>query len=88
MFRVEWLESVVDQLANSWLDANPQMRQSITAAAHQIDQELCDDPSNHGESRDRSRRIHFVKPLSVTYEVDTQKRLVTVLHICVYKPRR
>ena len=43
MFRVEWLQSALDELTNLWTQAN---RQAITAATHLIDQKLGTDPHN------------------------------------------
>lgn len=40
MFRVEWLQSAVDELAALWVDADSTLRQAITNASHQIDEQL------------------------------------------------
>ena len=88
MFRVEWLQSALDQFTDSWLKADSPVRQALTAASHQNDRELSHEPMNVGDSRDLNRRNQFVQPLTVTYEVDAGERMVTVLQICVYKPRR
>ena len=62
MWRLEWLESCVDQLTKAWVQADPELRKAITVATHQIDTALITDPQNQGESRDREKRIHVVLP--------------------------
>ena len=81
MFRVEWISSAVDELANMWLTADEQSRAAITVATHVIEQQLKQAPVSIGESRDRGRRVCFVGPLVVTYEVLDRLRLVTILHV-------
>jgi hypothetical protein len=66
MFRVRWKKSTVSDLANSWLQADSELRQAITAASHAVDQRLRNDPNAEGESRPKGRRIVFVPPLAVT----------------------
>lgn len=38
MFRVEWLDQALDELAAIWTAADSALRQDITAAASQIDE--------------------------------------------------
>lgn len=57
------------------------MRQSVTAASHEIDQRLSADPENEGESRPDDRRIMFVAPLGVMYEIDQDQGIVFVLQV-------
>jgi hypothetical protein len=40
MFRVEWLQEAVSELADVWIKADSPSRQSITEATHTLDQEL------------------------------------------------
>jgi len=40
MFRVEWLQEAVSELADVWIKADSASRQSITEATHTLDQEL------------------------------------------------
>ena len=87
MFRLDWIESAVNELADYWLNADQLTRDAITRATNQIDQHLRNDPLTHGESREAGRRIHFVDPLAVTFEVNTDVQVVTVLHIRVYRRR-
>jgi hypothetical protein len=87
MYRVDWLQSVVDELAKSWLQADSAQRKAITAASHKIDKGLQQDPLNVGESRAGGRRIEFFAPLAVTFEVDDEAKTVTILHVRVYGKR-
>ncbi len=52
MFRVEWLQVALDELARIWINANPSLRRAITTATHIADQELQTDPVRLSESRD------------------------------------
>jgi hypothetical protein len=40
MFRVEWLQTAVDEPARLWIQADSALRLALTAANHQIDQRL------------------------------------------------
>jgi WD40 repeat protein len=62
MFRVEWLQSALDELATIWTQADSAERQAITRATHLIDQQLQQDPDNQGESRPKGRRVLFAPP--------------------------
>jgi hypothetical protein len=66
MYRVEWLQSALDDLAAVWLQADSALRQAITAASNLIDQQLQHDSQNQGESRSDGRRILFAPPLGVS----------------------
>lgn len=88
MFELLWAPEAVDELAALWTQADSNLRQAITAAAHQIDQALQTDPLNQGESRARDERVLFVVPLGVTYDVDAVRRVVRVLQVWRYRPRR
>lgn len=67
MFRIEWTQSALDELAALWTKADSSQRQAITSAAHQIDEELQANPYQHGESRPGGRRVHFVYPLGLVF---------------------
>jgi multidrug efflux pump subunit AcrA (membrane-fusion protein) len=87
MYRVEWLQSALDQLAAAWGQADSELRQAITAATNVLDRQLVVAPDVYGESRGGTARVHFVSPLSVNFSVDDDQRLVTVLSVRVYRPR-
>ena len=46
MFRVDWLQTALDELARLWTNADSVLRQSLTSASHEIDQRLRADPNN------------------------------------------
>ena len=48
MFRVDWLESALNELATIWLDADTEQRLAINSAVRLIDQELQRDPLGYG----------------------------------------
>lgn len=88
MDRVEWLQDALDELTAAWILANSSERQAITLAAQRVDQLLQADPDEQGESRSAGRRIAFVAPLAVTFQIDAVARTVTVLHVRFYRPRK
>jgi hypothetical protein len=81
MFWVRWEEMALNELTTSWTEADSALRQLITAAAHQIDQQLQSDPYGCGESRTEGRRIHFIYPLGLLYRVEEDEQTVSVLHV-------
>jgi hypothetical protein len=87
MFRVRWRRSALNELAEAWLQANATLRQAITAATGQVDQRLREDPRHEGESRPRGRRIMFVAPLAVTFRIERDGQMVSVLHARVFNQR-
>ncbi len=87
MFRVEWPQSALDELADIWTQADSTERAAVTAASHQIDQRLRRDPLHEGESRSGRRRILFAPPLSAIFQVEADGQTVTVLRVRLL-PRR
>ncbi len=87
MFRVAWLQSALDELTATWLEADSALRQAITAASHWIDAQLSKAPSQEGESREGGTRIAFIPPLSITFEVDEDAQVVMVAHVRRFRPR-
>ncbi|MBY0526536.1 MAG: hypothetical protein K2R98_24285 [Gemmataceae bacterium] len=81
MFRVEWLQTAIDDLAAIWVQADSNLRQAITNASHQIDQQLSSDPFGPSESRSEGRRILFVFPLGISFRMESDEQTVTVLHV-------
>lgn len=88
MFRVEWLRSALDEMADAWVRATPEERQAITAASDALDRRLSEEPANEGESRNAGRRITFVPPLAVTFRFEPRLRMALVLHVRFFRRRR
>ena len=88
MFRVEWLQSALDELAAVWVPAGSALRQAITTAAHEAELQLQRNPEEEGESRPRGDRVHFALPLGINYEVEVESRTVVILHVWCIRPRR
>jgi hypothetical protein len=88
MFRVEWLQAALNELAHLWARADAAERQAITAASHRIDQRLTRNAANEGESRSGGRRIAFVLPLAVTFRIEADGHTVSVLHVRVFRKRK
>ena len=81
MYRVDWIQSALDELARLWLVLDSVGRRAITDAASQIDKELADSPATIGESRFGTIRIHYVRPLGLNFSVDIANRVVQVVNV-------
>lgn len=87
MFRVERLQSALDEMADACVRATPDEREAITLASHTVDRRLSEDAANEGESRHAGRRITFVPPLAVTFRVEPRLQTALVLHMRLFRPR-
>jgi hypothetical protein len=88
-YRIEWLQSALDELTEIWTEASSPLRSAITKASHAIDSQLVVDPEQKGESRPKGRRVEFFPPLGVTYRVDVQDGIVVVIHVwCFRQPAK
>ena len=87
MFRVEWLQSALDELTTLWIQADPTLRPALTAASHTLDQRLSINPRREGESRSGNRRIAFFPPLFVTFDVDDDHQTVVVGQVRMFRRR-
>jgi hypothetical protein len=87
MFRIEWFQSALNELASVWTQGDAALRQAITAASQSIDQQLRNHPERQGESRDDGKRILFVPPLGFSFRVDSQQQLVSILHVWAFRQR-
>lgn len=87
-YRVHWVKSALDELASTWLRADPTARRAITDASDELDQLLLRDPGDQGESREEGARIAFVPPLGINFTVDSTQHLVTTFRAWSFQPRR
>ncbi len=87
MYRVEWLQSALDELARLWTQADSSLRQAVSMATHQLDEILKNDPVHEGESRTKGRRITFLSPLAVIFRVEADDRAVTVVDVFLFVKR-
>jgi plasmid stabilization system protein ParE len=76
---VVWVQSAQDDLAELWL--NSADRNSVTAAANGIDQELAQDATTKGTALREGLRAIFVPPLRVLFAVREDDRVVEVLRV-------
>lgn len=88
MFQVEWLQIALDELTDFWAQADSTQRENITAASHALEQRLQRDPANEGESRPGGRRITFIPPLAVRFQIEADGRTVTILHVRLFGRRK
>jgi hypothetical protein len=87
-FQVDWLQIALDELTDLWTRADSIQRQAITAASPLLEQRLKIDPANEGESRPGGRRITFVPPLAVRFQIEADGQTVTVLHVRLFGRRK
>jgi hypothetical protein len=85
MFRVEWIQAALDDLVRIWLTLDSAGRLAITDAAHLIDVQLADSADTAGESRSGNLRIHYIKPLGFTFEVDAAQGIARVANVWLVK---
>ncbi|MSQ95592.1 MAG: hypothetical protein EXR98_13675 [Gemmataceae bacterium] len=88
MYKVDWAESAMHELTRLWLQANAELRKTITAATHTIDTDLRDHPNESGESRDHGNRIYFASPLCVTFRVEESSKTSVVTTVWLMRPRK
>jgi hypothetical protein len=87
MFRVEWRDVALNELAAIWMAASADRRSAITQATNLIDQKLRTDPVGSSESREGSDRILFEPPLGIEFRLNPSARTVMVGHIWSYTTR-
>lgn len=80
-YSVRWREEASDELAAIWVESAPTERREVTAAADAIDKALANRPIECGESRGDMRRIFYIKPLAVIFEVSEPDLTVNVLQV-------
>ena len=80
MYHVEWRRRAVEMLAEFWAVADSATRSAITRAANTIERQLQESPLSYGESRGENRRVLFVGPLLIIYQVSERLREVQVLY--------
>jgi hypothetical protein len=88
MFRVEWLQSALNELATLWAQADSAERRAITAASNTLEQRLLRNAANEGESRSSGRRITFAPPLAASFRIEADGHTVSVLHVRVFRKRK
>ena len=81
MFAVVWTNQALDELADIWVGATPELRDRIEASVRRLGRQLQENPAALGESRDDNRRVAFDPPVAIIYRVDTAGRSVLVTHV-------
>jgi hypothetical protein len=79
MFRLRWEERAMNELAAVWLKSESQRRAAITGATSQIEKLLLDDPIWWSEPHAHGRRIIYVPPLGVTFRIEENGEVISVL---------
>jgi hypothetical protein len=76
------MPSAEQELADVWLAASD--RAAVTRAAHQIDQELRTDSHTRGELHAGDRRILYIEPLGVLFEISLDDRIARILQVWAF----
>jgi hypothetical protein len=79
-YRVEWPDDPLGELAAVWTVAPD--RTAVTAAAHQIEQDLARDPYTRGIPAGSPQvRTAYEPPLGIDYEMIEDDKLVRILRV-------
>lgn len=81
MFRIRWPKSVNRQLLEASAKADGPALTALLAAMADIESQLHNEPEFVGESRDAGQRVLIVDPLSVTYKIDSRRRIVKIVRV-------
>lgn len=82
IYRVRWLQSVLDELTERWIEAESGTRTDLIAAANSFDYHLERDPHACSESWDRGgESVTFAEPLGALIEIDDSGQVVWVLSV-------
>jgi hypothetical protein len=85
MFSVYRTDTAQAPLREVWEAAGDGLRRAILQASHEVDQRLFREPQLQGESRGDNARILFQAPLGVLFEVNAEKKLVTILRSWAFR---
>ncbi len=88
MYRIEWMQFALDELALNWLKSDPLTRKAITVASESIEKQLRLNPQDAGESRNADFRILIEMPLGLFFNVDEDAQLVTIFHLWLIRTRK
>lgn len=80
-YTVLWKLTAENALATFWVEADPELRRSITDTINAMDSGLKNDPYSISESREGTERIAIESPLVLAIDVREQDQQVIVLSI-------
>ena len=81
MYAVIWLDSVLDKLAEIYVNADTAERNRMAVGIDTLNRLLSDRPLEMGESRGGTVRIAFSDLLAVRFRVDSDARIVRVVGV-------
>ncbi len=85
MFNIYRSQEAVTPLREVWEQADDDLREAILNASRLVNLRLHDNPHGEGESRDGRTRILFQAPIGVLYEVDDDKKLVSIVRSWAFR---
>lgn len=80
-YRVEWLQTALDELMTIWADADSEVRTELNSSVRYLDRELERNPQGFGESRDPDEWVCFADSLGALIEIDEPGQIVWVLAV-------
>jgi len=81
MFRVDWVDDAVQDLARIWNKTAEFEHDAVRQAVVALDRALQRHAATLGESREADRRIAFVGPIFAEFIVEPRLSLVTVVRL-------
>jgi hypothetical protein len=79
MYRVMWGPENIDNISRVYDGLNDPDREQLMVAIESLDALLASEPMSVGESRDSPFvRVAIKRPLTVTFRVDDQERVVRI----------
>jgi len=86
-YRVEWTDPAQMALLEMWATLDSPAFRRISSAVVELERRLSTDPDNEGESRDSELRITFEEPLGITFNIDPDDRLASIIAAWLIKDR-
>jgi hypothetical protein len=84
MFAVVRANKALDELADIWVIATPELSDRIETSVRRLGRQLQDDPLALGEYRANNRRVAFDPPIAIIYRIDSTGQAVVVTHVWRY----
>jgi hypothetical protein len=88
MFRVEWVDLALSNLADGWLNVDTRLRADITSAISEIERRLMRAPDRAGETREPGTRVLIVHSPAVTFHINVRASTVLISGVRVHRRRK
>lgn len=81
MFEIRWNDEAEQELAGVWNSADSAIRKKLNFAIELFEEQLRNNPTDCGESRERDIRVFVKSPWAIYFRVHESRRTVHVLHM-------